>query len=65
MRVKVNSEDKIVSLWFENEEANDIKNKEIDDKIEEYRKQKYKICFYQPGKEDLKKNLLDLIINNV
>lgn len=64
MKIKINDELKIVSLWLGNDEINEKNFEEIDEKIDEYKKQKYKICLYQSGVEDIKKNVLDLIINN-
>ena len=37
---------------------------DIEKEIEIYRQKKYKICMYQSGNDDIKINLLNLILNN-
>jgi hypothetical protein len=63
--IDINDNSKIVALWFSSEE-NPKQNipKDIEEEIEKYRKQKYRICMYQSGTDDIKKNLLNLLINN-
>ncbi len=65
MKINVNEGAKIVTLWL-NSRENARKNlpANIEKKIEEYKQKKYKICIYQSGNEDLKRNLLRLVINN-
>lgn len=65
MKIDINDNSKIVALWFSNEE-NPKQNipKDIEEEIEKYRNQKYRICMYQSGTDDIKKNLLNLLINN-
>lgn len=65
MRINVNEKDKVVALWFANRE-NPEKNlpKDIEKEIEIYKQKKYKICMYQSGNDDIKINLLNLILNN-
>lgn len=65
MKIDVNNNSKIVALWLdskENPQQNIPYN--IEQELEKYRKLKYKICMYQSGKNDIKKDLLNLIINN-
>ena len=66
MKIDINENAKVVALWFGNQE--NVQEKlptDIQRKIEDYKKNKYKICIYQSGNEDLKSNLLNLILNNV
>lgn len=65
MKLEVNEKLKIVALWFNNFE-NPTENLpiNIEKEIEKYKNLKYRICMYQSGQEDIKKNLLNLIINN-
>ena len=65
MKIDINDNSKIVALWFnskENPQQNMPHN--IEQEIEKYKKLKYKICMYQSGTNDIKKDLLKLIINN-
>lgn len=65
MKIDVNEQSKVVSVWFshqENPQENLPTN--IEKEIEKYRKKKYRICMYQSGNDDIKKNLLNLILNN-
>ena len=65
MKINVNEKEKIVALWFnsqENPEQNLPTN--IEKEIENYKQKKYRICMYQSGNEDIKNNLLNLILNN-
>ena len=65
MQIDINEKDKIIALWFtnkENPQANLPKN--IEEQIETYKKKKYRICMYQSGNDDIKINLLKLILNN-
>ena len=65
MKVNINDDAKIVALLFgTNENVEENLPIEIETKIEEYRKKKYRICMYQSGNDDIKKNLLSLILNN-
>lgn len=65
MKLEVNENLKIVALWAKNDEdlTKDIPNN-IEKEIEKYKNLKFRICMYQSGNEDIKKNLLNLIINN-
>lgn len=65
MRISIDDQNKMLALWLNNQE--DIeKNITQDTKeaIDEYKKKKYKICIFQSGTEDIKTNLLKLILNN-
>lgn len=65
MKIDINEKDKIVALWFtnkENPEQNLPQN--IENEIQNYRQKKYKICMYQSGNNDIKIDLLNLILNN-
>lgn len=65
MRIDINDSNKILAIWTTNQENSktDIQKK-LEQTIEKYKKQKYKICIYQSGKDNIKSNLLDLILNN-
>ncbi len=65
MKIDINENAKIVALWFTNQE-NPQENLplDIEKEIEIYRQKKYKICMYQSGNDDIKINLLNLILNN-
>ena len=62
LQIKVNDKDKIVSIWIGSEE---IDERKINKDINEYKEKKYRICMYQSGKEDIRENILDLILNNI
>jgi len=65
LKININEKDKIVTLWFNSQEyPKDKFPNNIEKEIEQYRQKKYKICMFESGKEDIKKNLLNLIINN-
>lgn len=65
MKININDDTKVVALWFGiNENAKDNLPKDIERKIDEYREKKYKICMYQSGNDDIKNNILNLILNN-
>lgn len=65
MKINVNEKDKVLALWVTNQEnpSQDLP-KNIEKEIEKYREKKYRICIYQSGNEDIKTNLLNLILNN-
>ncbi len=65
MQVNINDKDKILALWL-TEKEDSVKSlpKDIEEKIEVYRQKKYRICMYCSGNEDIKTNLLNLILNN-
>lgn len=65
MKIDINEKAKVVALWYSNQE-NPQKNlpSNIEKEIETYRQKKYKICIYQSGNDDIKKNFLNLILNN-
>lgn len=65
MKLEVNEDSKIVALWVRNDEdiTKDIPIN-IKTELEKYKKLKFRICMYQSGNEDIKKNLLNLIVNN-
>lgn len=65
MRIQVNDKNKILTLWFNNNEnpSNNL-SKNIKKEIEEYRNKKYRICMFQSGTDDIRHNLLELILNN-
>lgn len=65
MKINVNDKEKVVALWFtsqENPKQNLPTN--IEKEIENYKQKKYRICMYQSGNDDIKTNLLNLILNN-
>ena len=65
MKINVDDKNKILAVWFcnsENPSGNLPQN--IETQIQEYRDKKYKICMYQSGTDDIKNNLLNLILNN-
>ena len=65
LKININDDAKVVALWFGiNENAKDNLPKDIGRKIDEYREKKYKICMYQSGNDDIKNNILNLILNN-
>lgn len=65
MKIDVNKQSKVVALWFCNQEnPQEDLPPNIEKEIEEYRKKKYRICMYQSGNDDIKINLLNLILNN-
>lgn len=65
MRIAINKDSKIVALWLNSQENLQMNVPiNIKNEIEEYKQKKYKVCIYQSGNEDLKKNLLNLVINN-
>lgn len=65
MNINVNEKNKIVSLWFTNQENPEQNLPEnIKKEIEIYKQKKYRICMYQSGNDDIKINLLNLILNN-
>jgi len=65
LRIDINDKNKVVALWFTNQE-NPQENlpQNIEKEIEEYKQKKYRICMYQSGNGDVKINLLNLILNN-
>lgn len=66
MLMNVNEKSKILELWFtKDEDSHSILPLNIEKEIEKYKAQKYKICMYQSGLQDIKANILDLILNNV
>ena len=66
MRVSINENSKIIALWLNNEENVETNlPKNVIEIIEKYKNEKYKVCMYQSGKEDLKSNFLQLILNNI
>ena len=65
MQIDIDKKNKIVALWFTNKENLQANlPKHIEQEIEIYRQKKYKICMYQSGEDDIKINLLNLILNN-
>ena len=65
MKIKVNENLKMVELWLcNNENLTKDLPKSIEGEIEQYKNLNYKICVFKSGNEDIKKNLLSLIINN-
>ena len=66
LRISVNDNSKLVVLWLNNGENNLVSNlpENIEKEIEEYKNKKYKVCIYQSGNDDIKANLLNLILNN-
>lgn len=65
MQIDIDEKNKIVALWFTNKENLQVNlPKHIEQEIEIYRQKKYKICMYQSGEDDIKINLLNLILNN-
>lgn len=65
MRIDINDKAKFVAVWLgngENIKSNFPKN--IEKELDRYKEKKYKICIYESGKEDIKQNLLNLVINN-
>lgn len=65
MKIDVNDNTKIVSIWCgceENVEEHLPNN--IEEKLNQYRQKKYRICMYQSGQDDIKNNVLNLILNN-
>lgn len=65
MRVSINENSKIIALWLNNEENIETNlPKNVIEIIEKYKNEKYKVCMYQSGQEDLKSNFLQLILNN-
>lgn len=66
LKIDVNEENKVVALWFNNNE-NPQENLpiNIEKQIEIYKQKKYKICMYQSGNDDIKVNFLNLILNNI
>jgi len=66
LKIDINEKAKIIAIWCSNQE-NLQKNLpiNIEKEIESYKQKKYKICIYQSGNDDIKRNLLNLVINNV
>lgn len=65
MRVSINENSKIIAFWLNNEENVEMNlPKNVIEIIEKYKNEKYKVCMYQSGQEDLKSNFLQLILNN-
>ena len=65
MQIDIDKKNKIVALWFTNKENLQANlPKHIEQEIEIYRQKKYKICMYQSGEDDIKINLLNIILNN-
>ena len=65
MKFDVNKNNKTIVLWCYNKENfNTNIPKNIENKINQYKEKKYKVCIFQSGKEDIKKNFLQLIENN-
>lgn len=65
MKIDINEKAKVVALWFTNQEDPQEKlPTNIEKEIEVYKQKKYRICIYQSGSDDLKMNLLNLILNN-
>ncbi len=65
MIINVNEKNKVLALWLTNQEnTNQNLPTNIEKEIEKYKEQKYRICIYQSGNEDIKNNLLNLILNN-
>ena len=65
MQIDINDKDKIVALWFTNKENPQINlPRNIKEMMEIYKQKKYKVCMYQSGNDDIKTNLLNLILNN-
>ena len=65
LQVNINEKEKIVELWLtskENAQANLPQN--IEKLIEKYKEKKFRVCMYQSGNEDIKINLLNLLLNN-
>lgn len=63
--MNVNEKTKVVALWFNNQEDPKEKIPEnIEKEIETYKQKNYRICMYQSGNDDIKTNLLNLILNN-
>lgn len=65
MKFDVNKNNKTIVLWCYNKENFNTNIPEnIENKINQYKEKKYKVCIFQSGKEDIKKNFLQLIENN-
>lgn len=65
MKINVNEKNKVLSFWYTNQEdPNQKLPQNVEREIEKYKKQKYRICKYQSGNEDIKINFLNLILNN-
>lgn len=65
MKININEKAKVVALWLNNQENPQMNLPiNIEKEIETYKEKKYKICIYQSGRDDLKRNLLNLVINN-
>ncbi len=65
MKLEINEKLKTVSIWFSSiENPTDNLPKNIEQEIEKYKTLKYRICMYQSGNDDIKRNLLNLIMNN-
>ena len=61
LKFDVNKNNKTIVLWCYNKENfNTNIPKNIENKINQYKEKKYKVCIFQSGKEDIKKNFLQL-----
>ncbi len=66
MHFNVNDESKILSVWITKEESvNNELSIELEEIIAKYKAKKYRICIYKSGTNDFKKDILNLILNNV
>ena len=66
MLMNVNEKSKILELWFtKDEDSHSILPLNIEKEIEKYKAQKYKICMYQSGLQDIKANILDFFLKNL
>lgn len=61
MYINKNDKAKIIYVYTNDSiETNDLKNE-----LEEYANKNYRICIYESGKEELEKNMLNLVCNNM
>lgn len=60
MRVDIDKENKMIYVWTDNsEEVNNVEKK-----YEDLINNKFKICVYESGSQDIKRNLLELLLLN-
>ena len=66
MQIDLDKDNKICSVFVNNNEL--INNEfpiEVENELDKYRNKKYRVCIYQSGTNDIKKDFLNLILNNV
>ena len=65
MRLTVNENSKIVSIWLTKAEQNDAELREsLNPLYKEYHSQKYTVAVFMSGEQDLYENTRDLLLYN-